>query len=148
MIKKMVVIIGGCALLGATAIDTLAVIGRHIGFPIRGSIELMQAMVLISGATSIVLATLAGTHPRVKIIVDRISGATRDIADRTSTLMTALFFLLLLCGSVWIAMDLWSSHEMSEVLGVPWRWMRAFANVCLLAGLLISLRQLVGRSTR
>lgn len=148
MIKKMVVIIGGCALLAATMIDTLAVIGRHIGLPIRGSIELMQAMVLISGATSIVLATLAGTHPRVKVIVDRLSGMTRDIFDRASTLMTAIFFLLLLCGSVWLSIDLWSSHEMSEVLGVPWRWMRLFANVCLIAGMLITLRQLFGRASR
>ena len=148
MIKKMVVIIGGCALLAATMIDTLAVIGRHIGLPIRGSIELMQAMVLVSGATSIVLATLAGTHPRVKVIVDRLSGTTRDIFDRTSTLMTAIFFLLLLCGSVWLSLDLWSSHEMSEVLGVPWRWMRLFANACLIAGMLITLRQLFGRASR
>lgn len=148
MIKKMVVIIGGCALLAATMIDTLAVIGRHIGLPIRGSIELMQAMVLISGATSIVLATLAGTHPRVKVIVDRLSGMTRDIFDRASTLMTAIFFLLLLCGSVWLSIDLWSSHEMSEVLGVPWRWMRLFANVCLIAGMLITVRQLFGRASR
>lgn len=148
MIKKMIVIIGGCSLLGATAIDTLAVIGRHIGLPIRGSIELMQAMVLISGTTSIVLATVAGTHPRVKVIVDRLTGATREFADRASTLLTALFFLLLLIGSVWLSIDLWSSHEMSEVLGVPWRWMRVFANLCLIAGMFITLRQLVGRASR
>ena len=148
MIRTTMIVIGGCALLAATAIDTLAVIGRHIGLPVRGSIELMQAMVLVSGATSIVLATIAGSHARVKIIVDRLQGLPRSIADRASSLMTALFFLLLLCGSLWLAADLWASHEMSEVLGVPWRWMRLFANICLLAGLLITLRQVMGRRSQ
>ena len=148
MIRTTMIVIGGCALLAATAIDTLAVIGRHIGLPVRGSIELMQAMVLVSGATSIVLATIAGSHARVKIIVDRLQGLPRSIADRASSLMTALFFLLLLCGSLWLAADLWASHEMSEVLGVPWRWMRLFANICLLAGLLITLRLVMGRRSR
>jgi len=148
MIRTTMIVIGGCALLAATAIDTLAVIGRHIGLPVRGSIELMQAMVLVSGATSIVLATIAGSHARVKIIVDRLQGLPRSIADRASSLMTALFFLFLLCGSLWLAADLWASHEMSEVLGVPWRWMRLFANICLLAGLLITLRQVMGRRSQ
>ena len=43
---KAAIWLGGIALLAATAIDTLAVIGRHLGIPVTGSIELMQAAVL------------------------------------------------------------------------------------------------------
>ena len=148
MIRKIAILFGGCALLAATGVDTIAVIGRHLGFPLRGSIEIMQALVLVSGASAMVVATLAGAHARVRIIVDRLSGAARLLADHSSQFLTALLFLLLLCGSGWLAFDLWGSHEVSEVLGVPWWLMRLFANICLFLGFAISLRQMIGRSPR
>ena len=42
MFKMILTWIGGAALLAAMSIDTLAVIGRYIGLPLRGSIELIE----------------------------------------------------------------------------------------------------------
>ena len=136
---------GGLALLAATAIDTVAVIGRHLGTPLTGSIELMQAAVLVSGAMGLVIATLDSAHARVHLLVDRLPPAWRDRADRFSDLLTLLFVLALLAGSVWLASDLWDGNEQSELLGVPWRALRLFANGCLAAALLILARRVVQR---
>lgn len=143
----MIVIIwlGGLALLLAVAIDTIAVIGRHVGLPLTGSIELMQAVILVSGALSLVVATVDQSHARVRLVVDKLSGNWRDMADRLSSALTMLFYLALLAGSAWLAADLWNGSEQSEWLGVPWRLLRLIANICLLAASLVLLRRVFGK---
>ncbi len=143
----MIVIIwlGGLALLLAVAIDTIAVIGRHVGLPLTGSIELMQAVILVSGALSLVVATVDQSHARVRLLVDKLSGNWRDMADRLSSALTMLFYLALLAGSAWLAADLWNGSEQSEWLGVPWRLLRLIANICLLAASLVLLRRVFGK---
>ncbi len=131
MSARILIIIGGLALLAATFVDTIAVILRHVGFPISGSIEAMQAVVLVSGAIGLVMSTWEDSHARVKLLVDRLPPARRGLADLLSNLLTLAFILALLTGSVWLAADLWGGHEQSELLGVPWAALRLIANVCL-----------------
>lgn len=131
--KDLTIIVGGLALLAATAVDTVAVIGRNIGLPLTGSIELMQAAVLVSGGIGLVIATIEQSHARVRLIVDRLSPKWRVLGDRASDALTAIFVLALLAGSAWLAADLWGAHEQSELLGIPWRLLRLIANLSLLA---------------
>lgn len=129
--RRIAIWLGGIALLGATAIDTVAVIGRHLGMPLSGSIELMQAAILISSAVGLVIATLEQTHARVRVGIDRLGGTAREWADRLSDLLTLLFFACLLAGSLWLASDLWGEHEQSELLGISWQALRLVANIAL-----------------
>jgi TRAP-type transport system small permease protein len=133
---------GGAALLAATAIDTLAVIGRQVGLPVRGSIELIQAAILIAGGLALIAATLVDQHARVRVVFDRL-GRGREWIDRASHLLTGLFFVCVLAGSVWLSVELWNSHELSEIAGVPWRWLRLFANLCFAIVLLLVVRQAI-----
>ena len=103
----------------------------------------MQAMVLVAGGCGIAMATHAGKHARIRIGIDRLGPGARAIADRFSHFATALFFLALLAGSVWIAFDLWNGHEASELVGIPWRVLRMFANLSLLACFAVSLRRAI-----
>jgi TRAP-type C4-dicarboxylate transport system permease small subunit len=137
---------GGAALLAATAVDTVAVIGRQAGFAVHGSIELIQAAVLVAGAIALIVSTLRDSHPRVRILVERIGGL-RAASERGGDVLTVVFLAALLAGSAWLAIDLWNSHEVSESAGVPWRWLRLFANLALVAAILVSGRTLFrGRS--
>ncbi len=145
--QRVLVWIGGIALLAATFIDTIAVIGRHIGLPLTGSIELMQAMVLVSSGIGVIIATLESSHARVRLVVDRLGPRLRSVADRLSDALTLVVVLCLLAGSVWLAADLWHAHERSELLGVPWALLRLIANACLLATALILAVRIV-RGTR
>ena len=135
---------GGLALLSATAVDTLAVVGRQAGFAIHGSIELVQAAVLIAGAVALVAASAAGNHARVRLVVER-AGAWRPWLERASELLGLAFLAALLTGSLWLAADLWASHEVSELVGVPWRWLRLFANLALAAMVMIAARDVLRR---
>lgn len=146
--RHIVIWIGGLALLAATLVDTFAVIGRHIGLPLTGSIELMQAVVLVSGSIGLVVATWDLSHARVRIVVERLSPAARRVADVLSDLLTLAFVLALLAGSVWLSADLWNGHEQSELVGVPWLVLRLIANVCLFACAVLLAARLVRPSQR
>ncbi len=143
-LRHLAVWIGGAALLAATAIDTLAVIGRNFGLPIVGSIELVQAAVLVSGIMGLIFATAGDDHAHVRIVTDRL-GRWRSSAALLGPLSMALFFLALLAGSLWLASDLWNGHEQSELLGVSWRVLRLIANLGLGACIVIALAALVRR---
>jgi TRAP-type C4-dicarboxylate transport system permease small subunit len=143
--RRVAIWVGGLALLAATLIDTLAVIGRHIGMPLTGSIELMQAAILVSGSLGLVIATGEQMHARVRLVIDRLGERWRSGADIASDVLTLVFFLAMLTGSAWLAADLWAGHEQSELLGVSWRALRLAANASLLAACAILAWRLVGR---
>ena len=148
MVKTLAIWLGGLALLAATLTDTLAVICRHLGFPINGSIELMQAIVLVSGSIALIMATWEDTHARVHLLTERMGPALRRLADWLSDLTTLLFLIALLWGSLWLAADLWHGHEQSELLGVPWQALRVIANAGLVVTCLLLVLRLAGRLRR
>ncbi len=116
----ILVIGGGGALLAAAFIDVISVIGRHIDLPFLGSIELVQAAVLVAGSASLIAATLAGSHAAVHLVFDRLPAPWRKALERVNLLASALLFLGLLAGSIWIAADMWGGHEESELLRIPY----------------------------
>jgi hypothetical protein len=130
---------GGIALLAATLIDTVSVIGRQVGFAVHGAIEMIQAAVLVAGSVALVAASVAGNHARVRLVVERL-GNWRKGFEQASDLLTAVFLGALLTGSAWLAADLWHSHEVSELAGIPWRWLRMVANIAFFAMIVIALR--------
>ena len=141
--RTMMIWAGGIALIIAAALNLLAVIGRHSGLPLKGAIELVQVVVLIGGSLALVAATLGRNHARVHLILDRLTGGNRDVAEWVCTALSILFYLMLLVGSCWLAVDLWGSQEVSELVGVPWRAMRAFLNLTLVVIIALLVRQLV-----
>jgi len=122
--------LGAAALLFAMAVETIAVLGRHIGVPLWGSIELVQAAILVASSTAILSATLANTHARVRILTDRVAGSFRVWLERVQALFCALFFCALTVGSIWIFLDLRGGYEESELLHIPYAPLRI---VCILS---------------
>lgn len=143
--KTIMVWTGGIALIAAATLNVLAVIGRHTGFPLRGAIELVQVTVLMAGSLALIAATLARNHARVHLILDRLAGRRRVVAECICTALSIFFYLLLLIGSLWLAADLWYQQEVSELLDIPWRWMRAFLNAALIVVIALLARQMAER---
>jgi TRAP-type C4-dicarboxylate transport system permease small subunit len=118
-------LIGSAGLLVATAADSIAVAGRHLGFRLLGSIEIVQASVVLIAASAMVVATLVGSHASVHIVTERLSAAVGARLARVAALLSALAFALVAAGSIWVASDLWSGFEQTELLGISLRWFRA-----------------------
>jgi TRAP-type C4-dicarboxylate transport system permease small subunit len=117
--------LGGLGLLAATATDALAVAGRHLGFRLLGSIELVQAAVVLLGASAMLIATIVGSHAAVHMVTERLSPRAADRLGHATSLVSALVFLALALGSAWVASDLWNGFEQTELLHLPLRWLRA-----------------------
>jgi TRAP-type C4-dicarboxylate transport system permease small subunit len=139
--------LGAAALLLAMAADAIAVLGRHIGMPLLGSIELVQAAMLVASSAAIVSATMAGKHAVVHLLIDRLSPIARAVMQRIHSALCAIFFLALPAGSIWIAIDLRGSYEQSELLQIPYAPLRLISIASVLAVALVYLKRVVkGRS--
>jgi TRAP-type transport system small permease protein len=128
--EKCLFYLGAVALLFAMATDTLAVLGRHIGVPLWGSIELVQAGILIASSTAMLSATLAKKHAKVRILVNRLHGGPLLWLQWAQALFSAVFFLALLVGSFWIFLDMRGAYEESELLHIPYTPLRI---ICILS---------------
>ncbi|MFL9841517.1 TRAP transporter small permease subunit [Sphingomonas sp. ST-64] len=138
--------IGSAGLLIATAADSIAVLGRHAGFALIGSIEIVQAAIVFIAASSMVAVTLARGHATVHILTDRLDPARRARLARVPNLLGALAVLLLAAGSVILLGDLWNGHERSELLHIPLRWFRLLMIAALLFVAILFVRHAVSRT--
>lgn len=141
LVYRSIILVGGFALLLAMMIDVVAVIGRYLGTPLLGSIELVQVLVGIAGAMALLVATLQNSHARVRLLLARMTDAPRDLLLRFDAVLTALFFLALAIGSAWILRDMWLSHEESELWRLPYRPLRLLVVVTLLVTTVLMLRK-------
>lgn len=126
-------LVGAAGLLLAMATDAIAVVGRHIGRPLLGSIEVVQAAILLASSAAMVSATLAEKHAVVHLLIDRMSPASRALLQRLHALLCVVFFAALGAGSIWIALEMRGGYERSELLGIPFAPLRCISILAVLA---------------
>lgn len=119
--------LGSAGLLCAMLTDSLAVAGRHTGLPLLGSIELVQACIVIMAVTAMTLTTIKQRHASIHILIDRVSDKTQRALHQLSATISATFFVALSTGAIWVLTDTWSGHERSELLHIPYAWLRVAA---------------------
>jgi TRAP-type transport system small permease protein len=116
--------LGAAGLLLAMAIDALAVSGRLLGRPLLGSIELSQCCVVLFASAALVGTTLQRGHASVHLLTERLPARARRWFQRSSQLLSALFFVALALGSLIVLGDLWRGGETTELLGLPLKPLR------------------------
>ena len=136
-LAKLAYAVGSFGLLAATAADSLAVAGRHTGLPLVGSIELVQAAVVLLASAGILIATIVGGHASVHIVTERVSKRASARLGLIADVVSALVFVFLAIGSAWILVDLWHGYERSELLHIQLRWLRL---VWVLTGLVVAVQ--------
>jgi TRAP-type C4-dicarboxylate transport system permease small subunit len=145
--RDLLVWIAGGALLVAVAVDSLAMLGRQIRIPLLGSIEIVEAAVLVAAGGAMIIATLGDAHARVSLVLDRLPARWRLWAERLHALAAVLVHAGLLAGTVWIARDLWSGYESSELLHIPYRPLRIATALTFAVLLWLAVRGLRRRRT-
>ncbi len=123
-LARIAFVIGAAGLVVATATDALAVLGRHTGFSLLGSIEIVQCSVILAASAAMIGATVQGAHASVHIFTERMQPAAAARLARVAALLGALLFASTAVGSAWVASDLWGAYERSELLGIPLRGFR------------------------
>ena len=125
------ILVGSVGLLGAMLVDGLAVTGRHLDLPFTGSIELSQVCVVLLASCSIALATLSRGHAVVDLLHQRLGPGGQRLMLRLAAFLGFIFLAGLILGLGWLASDLWSGREHTELLNIPIRWQRVLMIACL-----------------
>jgi TRAP-type transport system small permease protein len=125
LLTRLSFLVGSAGLLLAMLVDAGAVVGRHLGIPLLGSIELVQSCIVALAASALVWTTMQSAHATVHVLTERLAPAARAVLQRGSELLGALFFAALSTGSIWIAVELWGEHEATDALGLPVAPLRA-----------------------
>ena len=134
--------IGAASLLLATGVETLAVIGRHVGTPLLGTIEIIQACVLVLASAAMLATTLNDSHASVTLLTARVSERWRKLLRAFSSALSATFFVCMAAGALWLTIELWHDHESSELLRIPFRPLRILSFVAAAAIAIVFLRDL------
>ena len=132
--------IGAGGLVLAMAVETLAVLGRHVGIPLLGALELIQACILLMASAAMLSATLNKGHATVTLLTARVSDRARCFLHAFANLLSALFFVGLGAGALWLAVETWHDYEQSELLHIPFRPLRIVSLVAAGAIALVFLR--------
>ncbi len=136
---------GAIGLLGAMTTDAIAVVGRHINVPFTGSIELVQAFIVLGASSAIAYASLGATHAAVDLVFHRLPISAQRIAHRIAALLGFLFVTALLVGSAWIAWEYRDAGERTELLGIELKWLRLFWLACAVIAAVAMLAPLFGK---
>ncbi len=116
--------VGSAGLLGMMVVEATAVIGRHIGVPVMGAIELVQAAIVPAACAAMLIATQRGAHAAVHMLTERLPASARGKIARAGSVLSALFFAAMCAGGTWLAIEYWDTFEKSEVLSLPFRPLR------------------------
>jgi TRAP-type C4-dicarboxylate transport system permease small subunit len=84
----------------------------------------------------------------VRLVIDRASPALHSVMERVGLLWSALFFLALVSGSAWIAMDLWHGQEESELLHLAYRPLRVFTVLAMAAVFVVFVARAISGKSR
>ena len=124
---------GSAGLLTVMLIESAAVIGRHIGVPLLGALEIVQAGIVPAACAAMLIAALRGAHAAVHMVTERLPPLVRRSAAGVGAVLAGIYFLALFAGSAWLAAEYWNSFEQTEVLHIPFRPLRVLVAVAAIA---------------
>jgi TRAP-type C4-dicarboxylate transport system permease small subunit len=128
---------GSAGLLAMMVVETLAVLGRRVGAPFTGALELAQVAIVPAACAAMLIATLRGSHATVHVLRSRLPARARVPFERACSIFAGVFFAAVCAGSAWLAGENWNAFEQTEVLHIPFWPLRLLATAA--AGALASI---------
>ena len=126
----ILLIVGSVGVAGAIAVDGMAVLGRHVGAPLAGSIEMSQVAVVLLASCAIAMATLGRGHAVVDLVHQRLPKPAQRILLRFAAFLSFIFMASVAVGSAWVTADLWTGSERTELYDIPLQWLRLLWIAC------------------
>ena len=118
-VSSAAMVLGAIGLFGAGLSDFCGVVGRHIGIPLPGAIELVRAFIVVVVSASLVAATWANGHASVHLVIDRLTSTARARMLRFGAAAGAATFVLISMAGLWMLSITWNGSEQTDLLGLP-----------------------------
>ena len=65
---------GSAGLLCMMVVEAAAVLGRHVGMPVMGALEIVQVAIVPAACAGMLIATLRNAHAAVHMLTERLPG--------------------------------------------------------------------------
>ena len=116
--------VGSAGLLCVMVVEAAAVLGRHVGMPVMGALEIVQVAIVPTACAGMLIATLRNAHAAVHLLTERLPTAAGRWLERSAGVLAGVFFAAMCGGGAWLAAEYWNTYEQSEVLHIPFRPLR------------------------
>ncbi len=118
-LRKALKVGGAACLLGMTLLTCIDVVGRKLGHPIFGAVELVGFMATLAAALAMPYTHQMKGHIGVEILVRNFSDRTQTIIDICTHLVGFLFFSLVTWRLALYANTIHQSGQVSISLRFP-----------------------------
>jgi TRAP-type C4-dicarboxylate transport system permease small subunit len=133
--------VGSAGLLCVMVVEAAAVLGRHVGMPVMGALEIVQVAIVPAACAGMLIATLRNAHAAVHLLTDRLPTAAGRWLERSGGVLAGVFFAAMCGGGAWLAAEYWNTYEQSEVLHIPFRPLRLLVALTGAALAVLSVRR-------
>ncbi len=130
---EFLAVLGVLAYGGAALVTVADVIGRRIGMPVEGVVDLVQLCVVTGAWLVMPYAFLAGAHVSVDFLVERLP-RTVLVPLRILAALTAFVLMALIAKTGWDTFAIRTMFgDRSQQLGIPvaWYWYPLLAGSAL-----------------
>jgi TRAP-type C4-dicarboxylate transport system permease small subunit len=118
-LRKALRVCGAASLLGMTLLTCIDVVGRKLGHPIFGAVELVGFMATLAAAFAMPYTHRMKGHIGVEILVRNFSERTQTIIEICTNLVAFLFFSLVTWRLALYANTIHQSGQVSISLRFP-----------------------------
>lgn len=128
--------IGAICLVGMMSLTCVDVVGRYLGSPVFGSVELVGYMAILSVAAALPYTHQAKAHIGVEIVTRLLSEKTRTIIDACTGVASLVLFVIITWRMMVYSETMKESGEVSMNLEFP-EYIIIFAvSICFLVSCL------------
>ena len=118
------------------------VLARHLGTALPGTYDMVETLVVVGVAFTLVYAQMMDKHTKAEIVVQRLHGRTKAIFETFTTLLSLFFWAVLAYTGFETFVEKFVEGENTQILKmpiVPFRGVWVFAALLIFVLLLIKL---------
>lgn len=120
VLNKILVAIAGIVLVLMVALACANVALRGLGYPIKGTFELMGFFGAIVAAFALGITQINKQHIAVDVVINLFPGSVKRILTGIGSLVAMAFFVLAAWQTVRWGTTLWRVNELSETLRIAY----------------------------
>lgn len=124
--------LGGVCLMGMTLLTCADVVGRYLGHPIFGSVEIVGFMATLTAALALPYTHEVRGHAGVELLVRKLSGRTKVIIELCTHTVSLLMFAIVTWRMMLYAGTIRRSGEVSMNLEFPLHTIIFLTGFCFL----------------
>lgn len=143
-LKGLLKILGAACLVGMTFLTCVDVVGRYLGHPVFGSVELVGFMATLAAALALPYTHEMRGHIGVEILVTHFSDRTQAVIELITNTVALVFFGVVTWRMVIYGRTMQASGEVSMSLEFPEYLIIYITAFCFLFFSLAILEDIVG----